>query len=91
MNRSAGTGFIGGGIALVVVGAIMRYAVTVTTTGFNIHTAGVIAIAVGVVSFVVGLLMFTLGGHTRSTTRDSVVATPTGQEHVQEQESSSTF
>ena len=91
MNRATGTGFMGFGIALIVIGAIMRYAVTVTPTGFNIHTAGVIAILVGALSFIVGLLMFTLGGHTRSTTRDSIVETPTGQEHVQEQDSSSTF
>lgn len=91
MNRSTGTGFMGAGIALIVIGAIMRYAVTVSTEGFNIHTAGVIAMVVGIVSFVVGLLMFTVGGRTRSTTRDSIVDTPSGQERVQEQDTSSTF
>lgn len=91
MNRSTGTGFMGVGIALIVIGAIMRYAVTVSTQGFNIHTAGVIAMLVGIVSFVVGLLMFTMGGHSRSTTRNSIVDTPTGQEHVQKQDTSSTF
>jgi membrane-bound ClpP family serine protease len=86
MNRSAGTGFIGFGIVLVVIGAIMRFAVTATTQGFNIHTAGMIALWVGVVSFFVGLLMFVLGSHNKTTTRDSVVQTQAGAERVQESE-----
>jgi hypothetical protein len=90
MTRSTGTGFIGFGIALIVIGAIMRFAVTVTTSGFSINTAGVIAIVAGIVSLVVGVLMLALGSHNRSTTRDRVVETPTGQEHVQEQDSWST-
>ncbi len=91
MNRSAGTGFMGVGIALIVIGAILAYAVTATTEGFNINTAGVIAMVVGALSFIVGILMFTLGGNTHTTTRDSIVATPTGQEHIQEQDTSSTL
>ena len=38
MNRGTGTGFLGLGIVLLIVGAIMRYAVTVTTEGFSINT-----------------------------------------------------
>lgn len=90
MNRGAGTGFMGVGIALIVIGAIMRFAVTVTTSGFNIHTAGVIAMFVGAGCFVVGVLLFTLGGRQHSTVRDSVVETPAGQERIQEQDNWST-
>jgi len=86
MNRGAGTGFMGFGIGLIVLGAIMRFAVTVHTTGFNIHTAGMIVLLVGAGSFLAGVLLLTLGGHQRTTTRDTVVQTPAGQEHVQEQD-----
>jgi protein-S-isoprenylcysteine O-methyltransferase Ste14 len=86
MNRTTGTGFMAFGLVLVVVGAVMRFAVTVHTTGFNIHAAGVIALWVGVVTFVVGLLLMALGGRQQTTRRQSVVETPAGQERVEEQD-----
>jgi protein-S-isoprenylcysteine O-methyltransferase Ste14 len=86
MGRGTGSGLIGFGFALAVIGAIMRYAVTVHTEGFNIHTAGVILLIVGVIMAIGGLLMLLLGGRTRSTTRESVVQTPHGQERVEEQD-----
>jgi hypothetical protein len=48
MNRGAGTGLIGLGIILTVVGAILDWAVTVTTSGFNINSVGVILLVVGI-------------------------------------------
>jgi hypothetical protein len=36
-------------LLLFAAGAVMRYAVTVTTDGINLHTAGVILMVVGVV------------------------------------------
>ncbi len=47
---------IGTSIFLIAVGAIMRYAVTVTASGFSIHTAGMILMIIGVVGLVVSLL-----------------------------------
>ncbi len=38
MYRGTGTGLIGLGVVLVVVGAILDYAVTATTSGLSINT-----------------------------------------------------
>jgi hypothetical protein len=51
------TGSIGGSILLIAVGAVMAYAVTVDTEGFNINTAGVILMVVGAIGLVVSMLM----------------------------------
>ena len=50
-------GSIGASIILIAVGAVMAYAVTVETEGFNINTAGVILMVVGAIGLVVSLLM----------------------------------
>ena len=58
MERTAGTGLIGVGAVLAVVGAIMKYAVSVTVSQsrhFNINTAGEILLIAGIVLFVVGV------------------------------------
>jgi hypothetical protein len=51
------TGSIGASILLIAVGAVMAYAVTVDTEGFNINTAGVILMVVGAIGLVVSMLM----------------------------------
>jgi Domain of unknown function (DUF6458) len=80
MNRGTGTGLLALGIVLVVVGAIMRYAVTATTSGFNIHQAGVILLLVGIGVVILSALALALGGRSRSTTQTDVRETPAGQE-----------
>jgi Domain of unknown function (DUF6458) len=40
---------LGGSIFLIAVGAILRFAVSVSTSGFNLHTIGLILMIVGVV------------------------------------------
>jgi len=87
MNRNSGIGLIVFGLVLATVGAIMRFAVHVTTTGFSIHTAGMILLWVGIAIFVVGVLLALLGGRSRVTTRESTVATPSGEERTQETDS----
>lgn len=59
MNRGTGTGFLGLGlgIVLLIVGALMRYAVTATADGFSINTAGVILLWAGVVAFILGVTL----------------------------------
>ena len=89
MNRSSGMGLLVFGIVLGVVGAIMRFAVKVTTTGFSIHTAGAILLAVGIAVAVIGLILLAVGDRSRSTTRESVQATPTGQVRTEERFDSS--
>ena len=74
------------GVVLAVMGAIMRYAVTVHTSGFNIRMAGVILLLVGIGLIVVGLISMVLGGRTKTTTLDSVQTTPTGQVRTSERD-----
>jgi hypothetical protein len=72
------------GIVLVIVGAIMRYAVTVKTRGFNIHDAGIILLLAGIGIFIVSLFILFVGGRSRSTLRQSVRETPEGQQRTEE-------
>jgi len=83
MNR--GAGLMGFGVVLVVVGAILEFAVTASAKGFNIHTVGVILLVVGIVSFVVGLALMISGGARRSSVREETHSTPGGQERTVEQ------
>ena len=55
MNRGTGTGLIAFGVVLGVVGAVMAFAVTVTTSGFNINTAGWILLVVGIIVLLIGI------------------------------------
>ncbi len=49
---------IGISIFLIAIGAILRYAVTATATGVNIHTVGVILMIVGVIGLVLSLVFW---------------------------------
>ncbi|HWC86144.1 MAG TPA: DUF6458 family protein [Solirubrobacteraceae bacterium] len=46
---------LGTSIFLIAVGAILRFAVSVSTHGFNIHTIGVILMIVGIIGLVISL------------------------------------
>ena len=48
MNRTTGTSILVFGIVLGVIGAVMYWAVTANTDGFDINTAGLILFWVGV-------------------------------------------
>ena len=84
MNRGTGTGFLGLGIVLLIVGAIMRYAVTATTDGFSINTAGVILLWAGVVAFILGVTFMVAGSQRRSVSQSSIQQTPTGEVRTEE-------
>jgi hypothetical protein len=75
---------LGLGIVLLIVGALMRYAVTVTTDGFNINTAGIILLWAGVVAFVMGLTFMVMGSQRRSSSQSSIQQTPTGEVRTEE-------
>jgi uncharacterized membrane protein YidH (DUF202 family) len=90
MNRSSGIGLMSFGIVLVVVGAIMRFAVSAKTSGFDVHKTGVILLLVGIGVFVVSLIILALGGRSRSTTRTDVRETPSGQERTEQKDDWST-
>lgn len=49
-------GYIGGGVVLVVLGAILMYAVEISIPGVDSNTLAVILMVAGVVLFVIGLL-----------------------------------
>jgi hypothetical protein len=52
---------IGTSIFLIAVGAILRYAITVTVQGVEIDTVGLILIVVGIVGLVISLAVEFLG------------------------------
>ena len=84
MKRGTGTGLIAFGIVMGVVGAIMAFAVTARTRGFNINTAGSILLVVGIIVVVIGIVILVMGSRKSSTTVENVQSTPTGQERVEE-------
>lgn len=51
---------VGTSIFLIAVGAIMRFAVHAHTTGFSIHTAGLILMIVGAAGLLVSLFLTSL-------------------------------
>ena len=53
---------LGTSIVLIAVGAVLRFAVSVTTTGFNLHTIGVILIIVGVVGLLLSIVFWSSWG-----------------------------
>jgi uncharacterized membrane protein len=51
---------LGTSIFLVAVGAILRFAVSVTTQGFNLHSVGVILMVVGGIGLAISLFWITV-------------------------------
>ncbi|MEY2568785.1 MAG: hypothetical protein QOE35_3314 [Actinomycetota bacterium] len=64
---------IGTGIVLFTAGAIMRYAVTVQTQGFNLHTIGIILMIAGVATTVLSMFFWQSWGGLRRGTREGTV------------------
>jgi hypothetical protein len=52
---------IGTSLFLIAIGAILKYAVTATVAGVNIHTAGLILMIVGALGLLLGLFLYTRG------------------------------
>jgi Domain of unknown function (DUF6458) len=46
---------VGTSLLLIAIGAVLRFAVTISTHGFNIHTIGVILMIVGVIGLIISL------------------------------------
>ena len=57
-------------IFLIAVGAILRYAVTVTVEGVEIDTVGLILIVVGIMGLVISLAVMFVGTGGRSSGPD---------------------
>jgi hypothetical protein len=48
---------IGGSLFLIAVGAILKFAVTWTVAGIDLHVAGVVLMVVGALGLLLGLLL----------------------------------
>jgi hypothetical protein len=53
---------ISASLVLSAVGAILIWAVDTTSSGFNIHTAGVILLVVGIIGFLISLMFWSSWG-----------------------------
>ena len=81
---------VGASLVLFAVGAVLRFATSVHTTGFNIHGIGVILMIVGGVGFLISLVFWSswggFGGSSRrrQTTTDgpSGMTRTTTEEHI---------
>ena len=85
-SRTSGGGLLGLSVLLVVVGAILRFAVTVTTSGFNVHKVGDILLLVGIILAVLSVALIVMGSRRRVTTRTDIRGTPAGEQRVQERQ-----
>jgi hypothetical protein len=56
---------LGTSLFLIAVEAILRYAVTLTAHGFNLHTIGLILIVVGVIGLLISVFWMTVWSHRR--------------------------
>jgi hypothetical protein len=88
MNRNTGAGLLGFGIVLVIIGAILEFAVTAQAKGFSVNTVGMILLIVGIVSFLLGLVFMISGGSRTTTVTRDVHNTPAGQRQVLEERDS---
>jgi hypothetical protein len=53
---------LGTSILLIAVGAILRFAVSVHTAGFSLHTIGLILIIVGVIGMILSMVFWSSWG-----------------------------
>ena len=69
---------IGVSLILIAVGAVLAFAVHVTTTGFNINTVGYILLVVGAVGALISLVFWSswggVGGSRRTVVDEGPVA-----------------
>jgi uncharacterized protein (DUF58 family) len=85
MNRSAGTGLMAFSVVLIIVGAILDFAVDVTASGFSINTVGLILLIAGIALFLVSAAVLFSSGRRSSTLVENVRSTPAGQQRVVEE------
>ncbi len=69
---------IGVSLILIAVGAVLAFAVHVTTSGFNVHTVGYILLIVGAIGALLPLVFWSSwggvgGGRRRTVVEDEVV------------------
>jgi len=57
---------LGTSLLLIAIGAVLRFAVTVSTSGINVHTVGVILMIVGAVGFIISLFWMAMASDRRT-------------------------
>jgi sulfite exporter TauE/SafE len=78
---------LGTSIFLIAVGAILDFAVNVSTPGFNIHTVGVILMVVGVIGLVMSMIFWSSwDGFRREAAYNEGVALPRRRRRVIDEE-----
>jgi len=70
MSRTSGLALLVFGIAVGVLGAILRFAVETSTTGFDSQQAGIIMLIAGIVLALVALVWLVVVSRKRSTADD---------------------
>ena len=78
-------------IIVFAVGAILRFATSVSSSSFNVHTIGVILMIVGAVGFVISLIFWASWGGFGGFHRSRTVYRQPGTGYVEERHESSTF
>ena len=76
---------IGASVLLIAAGAVMAFAVHMTSSGFNIHTIGLILMVVGAIGLLTALMVSGLGswgGVRRTTVVDDGPAGPVAGRRV---------
>ena len=68
--------YIGTAIFLIALGAILRFAVTVTVAGVDLQVAGLILIIVGIIGLVIALFETALWSDRRRGRREVIVDDP---------------
>jgi len=53
---------LGTSLVLIAIGAILEFAIRVSTPGFNIHTVGIVLMVVGVLGLLVSLVFWNTWG-----------------------------
>lgn len=51
---------LGTSLFLIALGAVLRFAVSVSTHGFSLHTIGVILMVIGAIGLIISLLWMTV-------------------------------
>jgi Domain of unknown function (DUF6458) len=64
---------IGVSLILIAVGAVLAFAVNVTTSGFNVNTIGYILLVVGIIGALISLVFWSSWGGVGGARRRTVV------------------
>ncbi|HEX3512066.1 MAG TPA: DUF6458 family protein [Solirubrobacteraceae bacterium] len=64
---------LGTSIFLIALGAVLRYAVTASTSGINLQTVGLILMIVGIIGLIISLFWMLSWSPRRAATRDRVI------------------